>query len=100
MRTDLLTSSETRTLCAYKGEAHYRSARVEGEVYEDIAWSYPEPLPDNPQIRNLICFLNERTDIYVDGERLGRPSTQWSGGFRSNLQGGGSGTDQGPHGPE
>lgn len=48
VRIDLLTPSETRTLCAYKGEAHYWSARVDGEVYEDIGWSYPDPLADNP----------------------------------------------------
>lgn len=60
---DLLTSSETQTLCAYKGEASYRSAMVGEEVYEDIAWSYPDPLPDNPQIQNLICFFNEQADI-------------------------------------
>jgi uncharacterized protein (DUF427 family) len=98
--TALLAPSETRTLCAYKGEAHYWSTSVGGEAYEDVAWSYPEPLPDNPQIRGLVCFLNERADIYVDGERLERPTTQWSGGFRSNVRGGGSGTEQGPHGPE
>jgi uncharacterized protein (DUF427 family) len=78
VRMELLAPSETRTLCAYKGEAHYRSARVDDEVYDDIAWSYPEPLPDNPQIRGLICFFNERVDIYVDDDRLERPLTQWS----------------------
>lgn len=97
---ELLTPSETRTLCAYKGEAHYWSATTGDEVYEDIAWSYPDPLADNPQIQDPICFLNERADTYVDGERLERPTTQWSGGFRSNVRGGGSGTEQGPHGPE
>ena len=98
VRMDLLTPSETRTLCAYKGEAHYWSAIVSDEVYDDIAWSYPDPLPDNPQIRGLICFFNERADIEVDGEQLERPTTQWSGGLRSNVQGGGSGSEQGPHG--
>jgi uncharacterized protein (DUF427 family) len=78
VRMDLLTPSETRTLCAYKGEASYWSVNLGNEVYEDVAWSYPEPLPDNPQIRGLVCFFNERADIYVDDERLERPTTQWS----------------------
>jgi hypothetical protein len=95
---DLLTPSETRTLCAYKGEARYWSAMVGDEVYEDVAWSYPDPLPDNPQIRDLICFFNEQVDIEVDGEWLERPITQWSGGLRSNARGGGSGSEQGTHG--
>lgn len=96
VRTEVLSPSETRTLCAYKGEAHYYSAEVGGEEFEDIAWSYPDPLPDNhPRLRDLICFLDEKADIYVDGELLGRPVTQWSGGLRSNVRGSGSG--QGPH---
>jgi uncharacterized protein (DUF427 family) len=75
---DLLTPSETRTLCAYKGEGSYWSANVGDKVREDVAWSYPDPLPDNPQIRGLVCFFNERAEIYVDGEELERPTTQWS----------------------
>jgi uncharacterized protein (DUF427 family) len=78
VRMDLLTPSETRTLCAYKGEAYYWSANLGDDVYDDVAWSYPEPLPDNQQIRSLICYFNERTDIYVDDERLEHPVTQWS----------------------
>jgi uncharacterized protein (DUF427 family) len=87
VRMDLLKPSETRSLCAYKGEAHYYyyyyyyySVAVDGGVHEDIAWTYPQPLPDNHQIRDLICFFNERADIHVDGERLERPTTQWSEG--------------------
>ena len=78
VRMDLLIPSETRTLCAYKGEASYWSASSGDNIREDVAWSYPAPLPDNPQIRGLVCFFNERTDIYVDGEKLERPTTQWS----------------------
>jgi uncharacterized protein (DUF427 family) len=85
---DLLKPSETRTLCAYKGEAHYWSVSVGGEDYEDIAWSYPDPLPDNQRIRDLVCFFNEHLDIYVDGEVAERPTTQWSGGLRSKARGG------------
>jgi uncharacterized protein (DUF427 family) len=77
-RDDLLERSATRTQCAYKGTASHWSARVGDELQEDIAWSYPEPLPDIPQIEGLICFYNERVDISVDGEHLDRPQTEWS----------------------
>jgi uncharacterized protein (DUF427 family) len=100
VRMDLLMPSETWTLCAYKGEASYRSATVGDEVYEDVAWCYPDPLPDNPQLRDLVCFLNERAGIEVDGEQLERPTTQWVAGLRSNVRGGGSGSEQRPHGTE
>ena len=75
VRMDLLAESDTRTVCAYKGRASYYSAGDE----EDVAWLYPDPLPDNAEIRGHVAFHNERVDIEVDGELLERPVTQWSG---------------------
>src|SRR5437660_491304 len=49
VRMELLTPSDKRSLCAYKGEASYLSARGAG----DIAWFYRDPLPDNAELRDL-----------------------------------------------
>lgn len=70
----LLTPSERVTACAYKGIASYHSL----PSVADIAWTYPEPLPDSAAIAGLIAFFTERTDVTVDGERLERPTTPWS----------------------
>ncbi len=68
VRMELLQSSPTTTFCAYKGKAYYWSAWVDGRLYPDIAWSYPEPLPEQPRLRDRICFYNERVDeIRVEG---------------------------------
>lgn len=78
VRTDLLEASGTVTACPYKGQARYWSLRA-GEVFvRDAAWSYPAPVPENPKIRDLICFFNERVDLVVDGVRQERPLTAWS----------------------
>ena len=74
VRTDLLTPSETRTWCAYKGQASYWSAPGEA----DVAWTYREPLREAAEVTDRIAFFNERVDIVVDGEPLGRPVTPWS----------------------
>ena len=66
--------SKRRSECAYKGVASYFT--VGGHV--DIAWYYADPLPGMEQIRGLVAFFNERTDIAVDGRRAERPATQWS----------------------
>jgi uncharacterized protein (DUF427 family) len=76
VRRDLLRPSEKHTQCPYKGTASYWS--VDGE--EDLAWFYPDPIPEQPGIKGLIAFFNERVDIEVDGERVERPQTQWSAG--------------------
>jgi uncharacterized protein (DUF427 family) len=73
-----LVPSATASTCPYKGVASWWSARVGDRLVEDIAWSYPSPVPENPRIAGLICFRNERVDLTVDGERLPRPVTPWS----------------------
>jgi hypothetical protein len=44
----------------------------------DAAWSYPDPIPENPKIRDLLCFFNERVDLVVDGQPVPRPVSPWS----------------------
>jgi uncharacterized protein (DUF427 family) len=78
VRMDLLVPTDSQTRCPYKGKARYWSARVGDVVEEDIAWSYPFPIPECPKIANLVCFYNERADIWVDGELQPRPDTPWS----------------------
>lgn len=74
VRTDLLTASETVTQCPYKGVARYWSH----PALADAAWSYPAPIPEQPKIRDLLCFYNERVDVIIDGEPQERPVTPFS----------------------
>jgi uncharacterized protein (DUF427 family) len=74
VRMDLFTASETVTQCPYKGIARYWSH----PDLPDAAWSYPDPIPENPKIRDLVCFYNERVDIVIDGEPQERPVTPFS----------------------
>jgi uncharacterized protein (DUF427 family) len=78
VRTDLLEASDTVTMCPYKGRARYWSIRVRDTVVRDAAWSYPDPIPENPKIRDLLCFFNERVDLVIDGRTLEPPVTPWS----------------------
>lgn len=79
VRMDLLIPSAKTTACPYKGKARYWSARIGERVFEDIAWSYPEPIAECPKIKGLLCFFNERVDeIRLDGAALPRPLTPWS----------------------
>jgi uncharacterized protein (DUF427 family) len=74
VRTDLLTPSDRRTACAYKGEASYWALDGAG----DVAWTYRAPLREAAEVTDRIAFFNERVDVIVDGERLERPVTPWS----------------------
>ena len=74
VRADLLRPSETRSFCAYKGEASYLSLDDEA----DVAWTYPAPLREAAEVTDHVAFFNERVDIAVDGTPLERPVTPWS----------------------
>jgi uncharacterized protein (DUF427 family) len=78
VRLDLLSPSDTRTRCPYKGEAVYWSVWSGDELLSDLVWSYPLPIPEAPKIENLLCFFNEKVDITVDGVLQERPVTAWS----------------------
>src|SRR6185437_4496578 len=74
VRADVLTESDTRTGCAYKGFASYKSFGDE----DDLAWYYAEPTREFQRIAGLIAFYNERVDLEIDGEVEERPTTPFS----------------------
>ncbi len=79
VRMDLLEPSDSATACPYKGRARYWSARIGGRLFEDIVWSYPDPVPEAAKIKDLLCFYNERVEaIRVDGREVPKPRTKWS----------------------
>ncbi|WP_025761776.1 DUF427 domain-containing protein [Dyadobacter tibetensis] len=51
-----LTPSETRTVCPWKGEAHYYDVVVNGEINSDAAWFYPLPSEKAMNIKNHVAF--------------------------------------------
>lgn len=76
---DVLEASETRTQCPYKGEAEHWSARVDGALHEDVAWTYRLPSVEVSKIENLVAFYQERVDsMSVDEETLEKAHTPWS----------------------
>lgn len=53
---DMLKASDTRTICSWKGEAHYYSLEVDGELLDDAAWFYPETSDAAKQIKGYVAF--------------------------------------------
>jgi len=73
VRTDLLRPTDTATHCPYKGDASYWSAQVSGQTYDDVVWSYENPIPGAEAITGLMCFYPERVELTVSGKQ---PSSQ------------------------
>ncbi|WP_420631790.1 DUF427 domain-containing protein [Candidatus Leptofilum sp.] len=74
----LLEATNSQTVCPYKGVASYWSIKIGENVYKDLVWGYPDPIAEAPKIKGLLCFYNEKVDIFVDGVKEERPITAWS----------------------
>jgi uncharacterized protein (DUF427 family) len=74
VRMDLLTPSDSHTVCAYKGQASYWSYRD----VEDIVWTYEDPRHEAEPVKDLLSFYAEFADYVIDGERQAHPVTEWS----------------------
>ncbi|MFI2212325.1 DUF427 domain-containing protein [Streptomyces sp. NPDC020141] len=61
VRTELLTRSDTRTHCPFKGDAAYWSA----PGADDLVWAYPDPKPEVAAIRDHFCFYD--TEVVPPG---------------------------------
>lgn len=70
VRTELLTPSDTETVCAYKGKARYFHADVDGERVEDVAWTYPSPEPGFGRLQDRLCFHQGKVDMEVADTEL------------------------------
>ena len=86
VRAECLEASATVSECPYKGRARYWSVRAGGVVVPDAAWSYPDPIPECPKIRDLVCFFTERVDLVLDGVLQPRTASPWSDGSADPME--------------
>jgi uncharacterized protein (DUF427 family) len=56
LRAEYFRSSETHTVCPWKGTASYHDVEVNGERNADAAWYYPDPKPAASQIKGYVAF--------------------------------------------
>jgi uncharacterized protein (DUF427 family) len=56
VRKEFLRSSETHTVCPWKGVASYFSLDVDGKENRDAAWFYHEPKPAAQNIAGFVAF--------------------------------------------
>lgn len=74
----LLSVSDLKTACPYKGVASYFHMDLDGTRHENLVWHYADPVREAAPIRDHLCFYNEQVDIRIDGVAQARPQTKWS----------------------
>jgi uncharacterized protein (DUF427 family) len=56
VRPEYFRTSDTHTVCPWKGTASYHHLEVNGQRNPDAAWFYPDPKPAASQIKDYIAF--------------------------------------------
>ena len=56
IQQEYLSPSKTKTVCPWKGTAHYYTLNVDGLENPDAAWYYPNPKEAAIRIKDYIAF--------------------------------------------
>ncbi|WP_299683986.1 DUF427 domain-containing protein [uncultured Dokdonia sp.] len=56
IKKEFYTSSDTHSVCPWKGQAHYYTLDVNGKQNADAAWFYPEVSELATSIKNHVAF--------------------------------------------
>jgi uncharacterized protein (DUF427 family) len=70
VQMDLLRPTTFHTNCPFKGEASYWSLDIDGETHDGIVWSYETPTAQAAEVRGMLSFYPDRTEVTVDGQLL------------------------------
>ncbi|PPR05913.1 hypothetical protein CVT26_008807 [Gymnopilus dilepis] len=64
VQKSVLSSSDTSTVCPWKGTASYYDATVNGKHIKDVAWYYPHTISDRAKpIENYVAFYKNKVEI-------------------------------------
>lgn len=58
--------SETVTHCPFKGDARYRTLRVDGREFPDALWAYPTPIPAAGWLAGYASLYWDAADAWYD----------------------------------
>jgi uncharacterized protein (DUF427 family) len=56
LHKEFFRDSATKSVCPWKGTAHYYTLLIDGKENHDAAWYYPTPKPAASQIAGRVAF--------------------------------------------
>ena len=69
VRTDLLSASDSRSTCPFKGEASYFAAES-GAGMQDVAWFYHAVYDEVAELAGHIAFYSDRVDLELTEDEV------------------------------
>ncbi|MCJ1442680.1 MAG: hypothetical protein MMC23_003177 [Stictis urceolatum] len=75
-----LKESGTRSYCPYKGwtSGYWDVVLPEGKGGRDLLWGYEATPVAVGEIQGLVCFYNEKVDVWLDGQKQERPKSKFA----------------------
>ncbi len=81
-RMDLLTPTDRRSVCEFKGAARYYTLGVGDKIAENAVWEYPTPTAAFTPLKDHLSFYAQAMDAcYVDGEEVNSQEGSYYGGW-------------------
>ena len=62
VRMDLLSPTNHRTTCPYKGDASYFTLKANGRTVENAVWSYEAPFVEVMGLKERVAFYPSKVD--------------------------------------
>lgn len=89
VKMDLLLPNNHHSFCEWKGKASYWDLMIDGEIFRNVAWSYPLPNDDFLEITDYLAFYPAKVDeCLVEGEKAEPQHSDFYGGWiTSNIVG-------------
>jgi uncharacterized protein (DUF427 family) len=92
VETGFLSQTEKQYTCPYKGPCVFYSMMINGDLQENVAWSYEEPYPAAERIRGRIAFYPDRVQVYevteaeTDNRRADALVESWPAGREADTK--------------
>ena len=89
-REDVVMASmrrtEYRTYCPFKGNASHYSLDVDGELVENVMWSYEEPIAEAGTIAGYVAFYADQIEAWFEDDvEIAHHSVETSRAFTNPL---------------
>ena len=94
VETGFLSQTDKEYTCPYKGPCVFYSMMINGDLQENVAWSYEEPYPAAERIRGHIAFYPDRVQVYevtqaeIESRHADPLVAAWPGGHEADAKAG------------
>ena len=72
VRTEYLKQNQHQSFCEFKGMAGYYDLEIKGQRVTNVAWFYPNPVPQYAGLRDYLAFYPSKMDACYVGDALVR----------------------------